>query len=151
QQILTSFGYTDPAADSASGFNTAQTYLRWIAATDHTPERWDRLNAGVPSALLFWYRASPRPLIPLRPDGEILREDPPFSVSGMTWAIVDSTGRLIEFQAVPPQFESAPGEPTTPNWRVLFDAARLDMSTFTPVTPQWSPRDFADTRAAWEG
>jgi hypothetical protein len=34
---------------------------------------------------------------------------------------------------------------------VLFDAAGLDMSTFTPATPQWSPRDFADTRAAWEG
>jgi hypothetical protein len=33
----------------------------------------------------------------------------------------------------------------------LFDAAGLDMSTFTPATPQWSPRDFADTRAAWEG
>ena len=25
------------------------------------------------------------------------------------------------------------------------------MTTFTPVTPEWSPRDFADTRAAWEG
>ena len=36
-------------------------------------------------------------------------------------------------------------------WKPLFDAAGLDMSTFTPATPQWSPRDFADTRAAWEG
>jgi len=25
------------------------------------------------------------------------------------------------------------------------------MATFTPVTPRWSPRDYADTRAAWEG
>jgi hypothetical protein len=25
------------------------------------------------------------------------------------------------------------------------------MASFTSVTPQWSPRDFADVRAAWEG
>jgi hypothetical protein len=34
---------------------------------------------------------------------------------------------------------------------VLFDAAGLQMSSFSPVTPRWTPRDYADVRAAWEG
>ena len=36
-------------------------------------------------------------------------------------------------------------------WEPLFDAAGLTRSAFTPVTPQWTPRRFADVRAAWEG
>jgi hypothetical protein len=53
---------------------------------------------------------------------------------------------------VPPQVETA----QTPNveaqpWSKLFDAAGLAFAAFTPVTPQWTPRDFADSRAAWEG
>jgi hypothetical protein len=69
----------------------------------------------------------------------------------MTLVMVDTLGRMVEFQAVPSQFESDPAPTTTPRWEALFDAAGLELSSFTPVTPQWSPRDFADTRAAWEG
>src|SRR4030095_7292280 len=29
--------------------------------------------------------------------------------------------------------------------------AGVDGSAFTPVTPEWQPKDFADARAAWEG
>src|SRR6185437_4997636 len=36
-------------------------------------------------------------------------------------------------------------------WRPLFAAAGIDMTTFTPVTPEWTPRQYADTRAAWTG
>ena len=34
QQILASVGYTEPIADSAYGFSTHQTFLRWIASTE---------------------------------------------------------------------------------------------------------------------
>jgi hypothetical protein len=73
------------------------------------------------------------------------------AVSGMTLVIVDTLGRVVEFQVVPSQFDSTPPPASTPPWEKLFDAAGLDMKAFTPVDPQWSPRDFADTRAAWEG
>jgi len=73
------------------------------------------------------------------------------AVSSMRSLVIDSTGRLIEFQAVPPQVTPETEPAVAPDWRPLFEAAGLDMTTFTPVTPRWSPRDYADTRAAWEG
>ena len=151
QQILASLGYTDPTADSASGFALGQVFLRWAAATDQRPQRWDVLKTGSPAALVFWHRTSPRLLVPQRPQSQVTTNDPPLTASGMTLILVDTLGRMIEFQAVPSQFDSEPAPATTPRWETLFDAAGLKLASFTPVTPQWSPRDFADTRAAWEG
>jgi predicted Ser/Thr protein kinase len=151
QQILKSLGYTDPVADSASGLARGEVFLRWFAATDQRPHRWDILKTGSPPALVFWHRTSPRLMTTLRPQSQVTNNDPPLTVSGMTLVMVDMQGRMIEFQAVPSQFESDPAPVTTPRWEALFDAAGLQLSSFTPVTPQWSPRDFADTRAAWEG
>ena len=36
-------------------------------------------------------------------------------------------------------------------WKVLFDAAGLDMAAFTAAEPEWTPALFADTRVAWTG
>src|SRR5712691_10460012 len=151
QQIRASLGYTDPVADSAFDFTIAQDYLRWVSETDRRPQRWDALRSGSPPTMLFWYRTSPRLLAPERTHGEVTTGDPPLTVSGMTLLILDTLGRLQEFHAVPPQFprDTAPAAP--PRWEALFEAAGLPLSTFTAVTPQWTPRDFADVRAAWEG
>ena len=151
QQIAASLGYTDPPADAVDSFFIAGEYLRWIAANDHRPERWDALKSGTPPALLFWYRTSPRLLIPERPQSYVTPSDPPMTIVGMTMVILDTLGRLEEFHAVPPQFDPEPAGDQTPRWEPLFAAAGLQMSAFSPVTPQWTPRDFADARAAWEG
>jgi len=151
QQVLASLGYTDPIVDSAFGFSLVQPYLRWVASHDASPRRWDALKSGTPAAVGFWYRTSPRLLVPLRTQAQVAAAvDPPMSVSGMTYIILDSLGRAIEFQAVPPQIE-AEGAARPPQWAPLFDAAGLQMDAFTPVAPRWNPRDYADTRAAWEG
>ena len=86
QQILRSFGYTDPIADSAYGFALAQPYIHWIAPTDQTPAAMGRAAArGTPAAMMFWYRTSPRNA---RADADRSRSvtpsDPPMTVSGMT-------------------------------------------------------------------
>jgi serine/threonine-protein kinase len=152
QQILVSLGYTAPIADSAYAFSSHQAYLRWIAGTNARPDRWDVLRTGSPSAVLMWYRTSPRLLTTTRSSQLVTPSDPPMVVSGMTSILLDSTGRMIEFQAVPPQVsEDNIAADTPPAWRPLFDAAGLDMTAFSPVTPDWSPHDYADTRAAWEG
>jgi predicted Ser/Thr protein kinase len=150
QQIMRSLGYTDAVADAAYGFSSHQAYLQWKARTDRDPKRWDALKAGNPSAITLWYRTSPRLLVP-RLSRLVGPADPPMAVSGMRSMALDSTGRLLEFQAVPPQVTPENEPATAPDWRPLFEAAGLDMAAFTPVTPQWSPRDYADTRAAWEG
>jgi len=151
QQFLTSVGYTEPSADSASGLARSDVFFRWLPTVDQRPQRWDILNTGSPWALVFWHRTSPRPLVTSRTQIQVTIADPPMAVSGMTLVIVDTLGRVIEFQAVPSQFDSTQPPASTPPWEKLFDAAGLDMKAFSPVDPQWTPRDFADTRAAWEG
>jgi serine/threonine-protein kinase len=151
RQILNSFGYTDSVADTAYDMTISQTFLRWAAANDQRVNRWDVLKTGSPPALVFWHRTSPRPMAPLRPSAYLTNNDPPLTVSGMTVLILDTLGRAIEFQAVPPQINSDDTPAAPPRWEALFDAAGLAMASFTAVAPQWSPRDFADTRAAWEG
>ena len=152
QQVMTSLGYTDRVVDSSYGFTVGQTFLRWVSTTDQRPERWDVLKSGRVPALVFWHRTSPRLLVPTRSQIDVTPNDPPLTVSGMTYLLTDTFGRLIEFQAVPSQFETEPAPPAEGSpWEKLFDAAGLPIASFTSVAPQWSPRDFADTRAAWEG
>src|SRR5262249_14955071 len=50
-----------------------------------------------------------------------------------------------------PQRDAGEGPPASPQWAPMFGAAGLSMAAFTPVAPEWTPKDFADTRAAWEG
>ena len=89
--------------------------------------------------------------MPGRVDASVTTSDPPLTVSGMTLVVLDTQGRLQEFHAVPPQVDPAGAPAAPPRWEPLFDAAGLTLSAFTPVTPQWTPRGFADVRAAWEG
>ena len=84
-------------------------------------------------------------------DGLVSRSDPPPIASGMVGLNLDPQGRLIQFDAVPPQVDKKP-EPSRPgDWPGLFTAAGLDMARFTPAEPQWVPLAGFDTRAAWSG
>ncbi|HET7618720.1 MAG TPA: serine/threonine-protein kinase [Vicinamibacterales bacterium] len=151
QQMTAAFGYTDAPADTASGFTIPPDYPRWLR--DRSPQRrwWDALRTTRPPALVFWYRTSPRPLIPDDSSRALVTSgDPAFDVSGMRTVITDTDGRLVEFHAVPPQMDSS-GAGGAPSWQALFDAAGLDMRTFHAVAPEWTPRAYADTRQAWEG
>jgi hypothetical protein len=149
QQILRSPGYIDPATDSAFNFSISEDYLRWVADSDPSPRRWDALQTGSPATLLFWYRTSPRLLVSGRV--HVTTSDPPLTLSGMTLVVLDTQWRLQEFHAVPPQVDPEGATAAAPRWELLFDAAGLTPSAFTPVAPQWTPRGFADVRAAWEG
>jgi len=151
QQIVRSLGYTDRIVDAASDFMFAEEYIRWIADHDQSPQRWETLRAGTPAAVEFWYRTSPRLLVAGRQQLSVTPADPPLTVSGMTLVVLDTEGRLQEFHAVPPQLDPSEAPAPATNWAPLFDAAGLQMSNFSSATPQWTPRDYADSRAAWEG
>ncbi len=68
----------------------------------------------------------------------------------MTLVVVDGSGRLAEFLAVPQPIQSDNAARSL-DWSVLFSAAGLDMATFKTVPPEWVPPVFADDRRAWEG
>ena len=153
RELAQQFGYTVPAVDSASGFSEDDDYLRYIEEHDKTPHRWEQLQSGNPSAMVYWYRESPRYLVSLSlfSVGSVLPSDPARDVSGMTYEKLDPGGRLEHFEAVPPQIDQSGGVARAPDWRSLFKAAGLDSAQFKPAEPEWVPPVGSDARAAWTG
>ncbi len=78
-------------------------------------------------------------------------DEPPNRWSGGCQIYLDTLGRLIGLECVPPQFVASTDPAPPPNWETLFAAAGMDLKAFRQVTPQWTELVEADARAAWEG
>lgn len=150
REIISQLGYAAPPIDTAFGMSVTWVYPRYLLRNDPSPARWDKLRVGQPSVFEFWYRESPRHLLPLI-GWWVEYDDPPRNISGMTSVLLDTRGRLVAFNHVPPQIDDAPGQQPATDWRTLFTAAGLDPARFTPTAPRWTPSTYADERAAWEG
>jgi len=151
EQILTTLGYTEPRGDTAQGLGPYAPYIPWIASIDKSPNRWDVLAKDRPPAFIYWYRTSPRDLVPRQLALRVTPTDPVQLDTDMHTVTIDMRGRLLGFTSVPRQFDDRAATAAPPPWPQLFDAADLPMADFSPVAPQWAPRDFGDARAAWEG
>ena len=155
--VLRNLGYADPAADEAVGYTTDIDYLQHIDEHDRSATRWRALAASQPPALLFWYRQSPRRLVPIGGTDIVTRLNPPTTRSGMVSLTLDRTGRLVSLLAVPAQTAMmqersvAPVQTSAADWKPLFAEAGLAIAQFSPAQPQWMPPIFADGRAAWQG
>ena len=150
QQALSALGYTTPPVATHWGLVSDREYLRHVREQSDLAPGQSPFGTR-PYGLLFYYRTSPRRLVPLNLVGTIVTGDPPLVISGMTLAVLDPTGRLESFHAVPPQRDSQTTPPPLTDWAVLFRLAGLDSSRFTPVAPEWLPRGEADARMAWTG
>jgi serine/threonine-protein kinase len=150
REIVRGLGYTDAPADTEKGFYYDGTPTSDAKANG--PAAWHKLLATFPSPLLFGYRQSPLPLISKQFSnlGTIQGDDPIQNISGMVAVSLDTSGRLMGFDAVPPQMEK-PGAYPAPDWAPLFAAAGFDLAQFTPDDPQWTPVAATDVRAAWTG
>ncbi len=151
KDILAALGYPRDGADAAHRFEADDAFVEYLGnhAALGTP---DKLKTGRPPLLHYWRRGSPTEMLPTGDRGSISFVDPPMTVSGMTRVTIDPEGRLVGLEAVPPEHDqAATGAGAEPSWKPLFDLAGLDISTFTPAPPQWTPPQFADTRAAWTG
>ena len=157
REILLQLGYTDKPEDSAYSFSLAtDDRVKYIREHDKTPARWNELSADRPAPVLFWYRQSPREMRPYGffssgGAGRVTDFDPPQNVVGMMLAVVDMRGRLVHFEAVPPQRDAPISEVRAVDWSALFSAAGLDSASFHSVAPEWTPLAWSDTRAAWSG
>lgn len=152
ETLRESFGYTEPVADRASAFQYDQSYLSWAQKHGSGGPGWTGLASGRPAAVRFWYRTSPTALVPDNDADDISTSDPPLVLHGMTLTILDTSGRLLWFLAVPPQKETAPSTAAAHvDWAPLFSAADLDLHAFTETTPSWTPLSYADERHAWAG
>jgi serine/threonine-protein kinase len=152
EALRESFGYTDPPADHVGILEYDGAYLSWAERHGRGATKWAELASGRPAAVRYRYRTSPRPLIPVAETSDVSANDPPMSLDGMTSVLVDTQGRLLRFEATPPQVEQPAVAPAQPvDWSKLFAAAGLDVATFTPATPSRTPPSFADERKAWSG
>ena len=151
REIAERLGYKEQPY-SAYGFESDSDFTKYIEEHDKSPTRWRRLAKGHPSGIYFWYRESPRPLIPIQflSNGRVSEDDPQPVTTGMTTVVLQPNGALESFYAPTPQVaQDAPARPV--DWRPLFEIAALDPARFTPTKSLWTPRGFADLRAAWNG
>jgi serine/threonine-protein kinase len=151
REILKEVGLEGPFGDEAVGLVADADYLKHVAATDSTLDRWSHLSSGRPPAMQFWYRGSPQALVSSSFSGLVSPSDPDIRVSGMAGVNLDMQGRLVELYAVPPQVEEVIQSESSPDWTELLVRAGLDETRLTPIEPKWTPPFFCDERAAWEG
>jgi serine/threonine-protein kinase len=152
EQIRTSLGYADSPRDTASGFYYDTDYFTWAQSQGRAQTWYSGLTSGRPAVVRYWHRTSPVPLVPFNWNATVSPTDPPVRIRGMTALTVDTEGRLLRFQAVPPQVETpSTGVPKPVDWKPAFAAAGLDPAAFTEVAPSLTPSTFADERRAWKG
>jgi serine/threonine-protein kinase len=156
REVLTRLGHVEPAEDTQTGFRENGEVLDWIAKTDSSASRWDRLRHARPPAVVFWYRQSPGQLIPL--STELRWDDPPNTLAGMARLELDTRGRLVSLDVVPPErggwgdtTSVGPGIDSRPEWTALFDAAGLDRASLHATPVEWSPPGYVDVCEAWRG
>ncbi|HEX8369603.1 MAG TPA: hypothetical protein VF604_13750, partial [Pyrinomonadaceae bacterium] len=149
-QILNKLGYSGAPRDTVYSYDNDSSYLNYAMREDATIGAFEKIRTGQPVTLYFWYRTSPRYLVP-NSGNEVNYFDPPNDISGMTRLALDVRGRLLEFQAVPPQVEEKTALNRSADWSTLFAEAGLDILNYKEIESQWTPPFFADERRAWEG
>ena len=115
RELIQRLGYTAPPGDSAYAFDSNADFLNGVEKTDRPLPRWDEIARSRPSPLKFWYRQSPDPMLAfglhdqMFIPGDIEEDDPKPTMSGMIDVQLDPQGRLIYFEALPPEKEDPPG------------------------------------------
>ncbi|MBC8031149.1 MAG: serine/threonine protein kinase [Pyrinomonadaceae bacterium] len=149
REVVKKMGYPQQPLDSADGIILKDDYLRYIADSDQSKDRWKRLRTDGPGAYRFWYRQSPRYFYSIE-NPEVDR-NPALDVSGMASLYLDMEGRLHWFIGVPPQREPPGIESAEPDWSIPFREAGLDLANFRQVASMSVPLHAYDKRAAWDG
>src|SRR5262249_5797201 len=110
RDIVRKLGYLDRPSDYSFGFQNEEGsldyYRRNMSATPGLgPQQWRRMFADNPSPVSFWYRESPTPMVienrEFRPDYRVSLDDPFPGRPGMLSVVVDLSGRLRRFTAIP--------------------------------------------------
>ena len=157
REIIASLGYPGHPVDRADGFFYDDDFLAYLQKDHSQHPQWDRVLSEQPPILRYWFRQSPREM---SPDGfwgnsftpnVVTFSDPPTTLSGMINLQLDPDGRLLFFQALPPEKEASPQPARSPDWLPLFAAAGLNLSEFHSSESIWDSLASADTRAAWDG
>ena len=121
-----------------------------VAVTDGTLTRADSEYwfTPRPPEIRFFYRQSAAPLVPLNLFRVVTEADPAPTVPGMASVIIDTSGRLLRYEAIGNQ--QAPAA-ASPDWAALFAQAGLDIRDYAPEASARAAPVAHDTRFAWRG
>ena len=148
--IAANLGYSDKPVDIAYGFALDSVFAdRILAGDEMLRNSWETMKSGQPSARMFRYRESPKPIVPYA-GPQVTVQDPVMEVPGELRVLTDPVGRLLEFQVIP-EFKSSGGEARSVDWSPPFVEAGLDISSYTQTDPEFMPPVFADEKARWTG
>ena len=145
REVALSFGYNRRPADTALELTYREDLLDYLKKLPE-PRNWTKwLTAEAPIAAR--YREGPKALYAV-PFGQVTRDNPPAVEPGMASVVLDGSGRLLEFSAIP--YNAARGtEGPLPD--AIFRAAGLEMAAFAETLPSVLPRGPADALLAWKG
>ena len=127
-----------------------------LAAAGHTAAPVDRAQwfaAGTSATgarvIRFFYRESPRPLVPANMFRVVSGADPPADVPGMATVTLDSSGRLVSLSRI--EDPAAPSVDVAPefDWGALFAEAQLDARDFEHGEARNGPLVPQDDLVAW--
>jgi serine/threonine-protein kinase len=150
REIIKSFGYTERPVDTLYTWNYDSQYLRYAGDRKNRP-RVANIYAPYPPAVFFWYRQSPYYPIASELNYEMYRFNRDTLEPGMQAVVLDSEGRLIEFEARSSAENRAANEAAAFDWSRLFAAAGLDPARFHAAASELAPSVPFDMRAAWTG
>ncbi len=147
--LVRSLGYPDKPADEAWGYRPASAYLQYIRKPENA-------KATFPALHFFW-RSSREQLVNLDPSksgvvfGSVTSDWPPETQAGMMHLRIDPAGRLLRFQFVTPERDSASVPTLEMDWSGALKLAGFDAAQFKPAEPEWLSDGAFDQRKAWTG
>jgi hypothetical protein len=143
REISTSFGINAHRQDWESGFQKNREAMDYIEKNRGAMTWADAFRAVPPVEV--WYRQSPE-YISSPPDGVVRARRPGYDTPGMLYVLVDSSGRLRQFEAIVPRHATGVPAPVAVDPAAVFTAAGLDYASFREVTPAYAPVLAFDSR-----
>ena len=150
REIAASFGYTQRPVDRAFGWFNDVAYTAYARTQPDAARRLAQLGSNRPPVLYFWYREAPRYPVPAQ-GGAVSLDNPPAAQRGSLQMLLDSEGRLLQFQAWPEEIPGGGKAASLADFQKLLAAAGLDSSRMTMAEPSWVPPSAFDARVAWTG
>ena len=166
RRVLSSLGLEKEPGARAFGLGLDRAFLRHIERTDSTATRWQQLPEAKYPVYTFWYKESPRPLVPFDVrEARVTLFDPPMNSPGMAYVRLDSEGRMLSFAAAADPRAPAGATPDSVDWSRLFEEAGIDQAGLRAVEagleireegPKWQGPVFTpgvpvDHMEAWIG
>jgi len=146
RRTASSFGYPKRPADSTVSIESRDEMVASLMRLSAHPH-WDDWFASE-SPIQAVYRESLAPMV-ADPYGEISASNPAPTEPGMLRIALDGGGRLRDFQGHPYKDAQPLATPVAPS--SVFQAAGLDMATFTEIPATFVPVVPASEAHSWKG